>query len=165
MLLDATAFGRTARVEVRARPGGGYVVTIDGRPVEVDLDESRRDFLSLIVDGRSYEVGLQRRQTGYTVVLADDAVEVELADAARGAVVSGKKAHAGPIKLTAPMPGKVVRVLVPVGEAVTSGQGLVVMEAMKMENELKAARDGRVKTVAVTEGQSVESGALLVVVE
>ncbi|MGE0043955.1 MAG: acetyl-CoA carboxylase biotin carboxyl carrier protein subunit [Vicinamibacterales bacterium] len=71
----------------------------------------------------------------------------------------------GPQRVTAPMPGKVVRVLVAPGDEVTAKQGLVVVEAMKMENELKAARDGRVREVAVTEGQSVEAGAVLVVVE
>ncbi len=62
------------------------------------------------------------------------------------------------------MPGKIVRVLVRPGDAVVAKQGLVVVEAMKMENELRAARAGRVREVAVTEGQSVEAGALLVVV-
>jgi biotin carboxyl carrier protein len=72
---------------------------------------------------------------------------------------------AGPQRLTAPMPGKVVRLLVKAGEEVKARQGLVVVEAMKMENELRAARDGRVRDVAVTEGQSVDAGALLLIVE
>jgi biotin carboxyl carrier protein len=77
----------------------------------------------------------------------------------------GGPAGSGPQRVTAPMPGKVVRLLVEPGATVVPKQGLVVVEAMKMENELKAARAGRVKTVAVAEGQSVESGALLLVVE
>jgi biotin carboxyl carrier protein len=71
----------------------------------------------------------------------------------------------GPQRVTAPMPGKVVRVLVNAGDLVKTRQGLVVVEAMKMENELRAARDGRVREVFVVEGQSVEAGASLVVVE
>jgi biotin carboxyl carrier protein len=63
------------------------------------------------------------------------------------------------------MPGKIVRVLVKPGDEVTARQGVVVVEAMKMENELRAARDGRVKEVHVTEGALVESGRLLVVIE
>jgi biotin carboxyl carrier protein len=63
------------------------------------------------------------------------------------------------------MPGKVVRVLVKPGDAVTARQGLVVVEAMKMENELRAARDGRVRDVAVKEGQSVDAGTVLLTVE
>ena len=71
----------------------------------------------------------------------------------------------GPQRVQAPMPGKVVRVLVKSGDEVKARQGLVVVEAMKMENELRAARDGRVREVLVTEGQSVEAGTALVVVE
>jgi biotin carboxyl carrier protein len=71
----------------------------------------------------------------------------------------------GPQRVTAPMPGKVVRVLVKPGDEVKARQGLVVVEAMKMENELRAARDGRVREVAVTEGQSVDAGTLLLMVE
>ena len=78
----------------------------------------------------------------------------------------GPAAHAvGPQRIIAPMPGKVVRVLVKPGDDVKARQGLVVVEAMKMENELRAARDGRVRDVAVAEGQSVDAGAVLLVVE
>jgi biotin carboxyl carrier protein len=71
----------------------------------------------------------------------------------------------GAQKIVSPMPGKIVRVLVRPGDHVTAKQGLVVVEAMKMENELRAARDGRVREVAAAEGQSVEAGAVLLVVE
>ncbi len=71
----------------------------------------------------------------------------------------------GPQRVVAPMPGKVVRVLVKPGDEVKARQGLVVVEAMKMENELRAARDGRVRDVAVAEGQSVDAGSVLLVVE
>ena len=72
---------------------------------------------------------------------------------------------AGPQRIVAPMPGKVVRVLVKPGDAVEARQGLVVVEAMKMENELRAARAGTVAAVSVVEGQSVDAGAVLAVVE
>ena len=72
---------------------------------------------------------------------------------------------AGPQRIVSPMPGKVVRVLVAAGDEVTARQGLVVVEAMKMENELRAARNGRVRDVAVTVGQSVDAGTVLMVVE
>ena len=72
---------------------------------------------------------------------------------------------AGPQQVTAPMPGKVVRLLVSAGDEVQLRQGLVVVEAMKMENELRAAKAGRVREVFVREGQSVEAGTPLVVVE
>lgn len=71
----------------------------------------------------------------------------------------------GPQRIVSPMPGKVVRVLVAAGDDVKARQGLVVVEAMKMENELRAARHGRVREVTVTQGQSVDAGAVLMVVE
>ena len=118
----------------------------------------------LIIAGRSYEAGLVKRPNGYTVVLPEDAVEVELAEAARDAAPPVKKA-AGATPLRAPMPGRIVKLLVDPGQEVVAGQGLVVMEAMKMENELRSPRAGRVKEIHVRERQAVETGALLAVVE
>jgi len=91
-------------------------------------------------------------------------VSVDLAEGAKGTALPPKKAG-GPARITAPMPGKLVRVLVEPGQDVAAGEGLVVVEAMKMENELRAPKAGRVKDVPVKEGQAVEAGALLVVVE
>ena len=71
----------------------------------------------------------------------------------------------GPQRIVSPMPGKVIRVLVKAGDAVQARQGLVVVEAMKMENELRSARNGRVRDVSVAEGQSVDAGTVLLVVE
>ncbi len=163
MMFEAAVDGTTQQVEVRGK-GGRYTVILDGRPLEVDLVETGGHFLSLLIGGRSYEVGLLPAPRGYTVVLDHEVLEVELQAAGRGAVPRGS-AGAGPLRVTAPMPGKLVRLLVEAGQAVEAGQGLVVVEAMKMENELRAARAGRVKELLVREGQAVETGALLVVVE
>jgi biotin carboxyl carrier protein len=163
MIFDATVDGRTIRVEVRGKDGL-YRVTLDGRPRDIDARETGRHFLSLLVDGRSCEAGIEKGPGGYTVVLDDDVVQVDLVDAARGASAPVRKPD-GPARITAPMPGRVVRVLVVPGEDVVADQGLVVVEAMKMENELKAPRAGRVKEVPAREGQAVDTGALLVVLE
>jgi pyruvate carboxylase subunit B len=80
------------------------------------------------------------------------------------AKVAGRAAPAvkvGPASVQSPMPGKVVKVLVAVGDEVKAGQGVVVVEAMKMENELKAPKDGKVKAISVKEGQPVEAGQTL----
>ena len=164
MLFDATVDGRTLRVDVRGKDGR-YTVTIDGKPLEVDLFDGGRDFVSLLIAGRSHEAGLERHASGFTVVLADDVVAVDLAEAARGEGPAHKRLASGPARVMAPMPGRVLRVQVSPGDDVPAGQGLVVVEAMKMENELKAPRAGRVLEVAVREGQAVETGALLVVLE
>ena len=163
MIFDATVEGRTLRVEVRGKDGQ-YTVLLDGAALEVDLQETGSHFVSLLIGGKSYEAGLEKRAGGYTVVLTDDVVSVDLAEGAKGTALPPKKAG-GPARITAPMPGKLVRVLVEPGQDVAAGEGLVVVEAMKMENELRAPKAGRVKDVPVKEGQAVEAGALLVVVE
>jgi biotin carboxyl carrier protein len=160
--LDATVDGRTFRVEVR-QEGDGYEVTVDGVPMEIDLVEISGNFSSLIVGGLSHDVGLEKRSDGYRVHLPDETHTVALAEASRDGARPARPAD-GPARLTAPMPGRVVKVLVEEGREVVAGEGLVVIEAMKMENELKASRRGRVQKVAVHQGQAVEAGALLVVV-
>jgi biotin carboxyl carrier protein len=162
VILDAVVLGRTLRVEVREKDGH-YAVVIDGKAHDVDYQETGRDFVSLLLDGRSYEAGLERRPSGCIVHFPADTLDVELSEAARGAAALARK-PAGPARVVAPMPGKIVRVLVVPGQEVPAGQGLVVMEAMKMENELRSPRPGSVQQVAVREGQTVETGALLAVV-
>jgi len=162
MIFDAVVAGRTVRVEVRGGHGR-YTVALDGVPMEVDLVETGRSFASLLVGGESHEVAIERRPEGYVVHFPADAVAVDLAEPARGALTAAPRPH-GPARLTAPMPGRVVRVLRGPGADVAAGEGLVVIEAMKMENELRSPRAGRVQEVAVREGQAVEAGALLLVV-
>lgn len=164
MIFDAVVDGRALRVEVR-RANGRFAVTLAGRPMEIDFVAAGPHFASLLVEGKSYEVGLEPREGGYAVFLSNDTLQVRLQDASRSAAGLARKTAHGPARVQAPMPGKIVRVLVPVGQEVAAGQGLVVMEAMKMENELRAARAGRVREVKVAEGQAVETGALLVVLE
>ena len=164
MKLDATVDGKTVRVDVRGE-GGGYRVAFEDRQFEVDFYDSGRDFVSLLIDGRSYEVGLEKRANGYGVFFSDDTLDVELTDALASRAAAHKKDASGPARIAAPMPGKLVRLLVEVGQQVDSGQGLVVIEAMKMENELRAPRAGKVKEMPVQEGQAVDAGALLIVIE
>jgi biotin carboxyl carrier protein len=164
VILDATFGGRTVRVEVRGE-AGRYILTLDGQPMEVDFQATGRDFASLIVDGHSYEAGIVRHPDGYTVALTAGTYDIELKPAARGNGTPVRARAAGPVGVKAPMPGKIVRVLVAAGQQVQAGEGLLVMEAMKMENELKAPRAGRVREVQVGERQAVETGALLLVLE
>jgi biotin carboxyl carrier protein len=163
LIFEATAAGRTVQVEVRGGDGR-YTVVLDGAPMEVDLVENGRPLASLLMGGESHEVGVEKRPEGYVVLVAGEAVTVGLVEAARGPVPAARGAR-GPTRLLAPMPGRVVRVLQAPGAAVAAGEGLVVIEAMKMENELRAPRAGRVQEVAVREGQAVEAGALLAVVD
>lgn len=164
MIVEATAGGRTARVEVTGGDGR-YQVTVDGRVLTIDHGRLGPHDRTLLVDGRSHDVTLARREDVYTVVLEGRAIEIQLGDAAPGDAGVARPRSAGPVRLTAPMPGKLVRLLVAADQEVAAGQGLLVMEAMKMENELKAPRAGRVREIHVAERQAVETGALLLVLE
>jgi biotin carboxyl carrier protein len=162
MLFAATVLGRTLRVEVTSR-GSGYAVTLDGRPLEVDALETADHFQSLLIAGRSHELALEPETGGFRVHFPGGSVRVELAEATSGGSRPAQR-ESGPARVSAPMPGRVLRVLAAAGDEVEAGQALVVVEAMKMENELRSPRTGRVEQVAVREGQAVEAGALLVVI-
>jgi biotin carboxyl carrier protein len=164
VIYAATVEGQAVRAEVRAGSAEGrYLVLVDGRALEVDLREAGPHGLSLLVDGRSHDVALERRAGGYRVALRGRVVDVDLVEGA--VAVAPRPVARGPARVLAPMPGKLVRVLVTAGQEVGAGQGLVVMEAMKMENEIRAPRAGKVKDAPVPEGQAVETGTLLVLLE
>ena len=119
------------------------------------------------IDGRVYRVLARRGAAAgqHTFQLGEFRIEAEVLDERARAIrqLSGATSHAaGPTPLVAPMPGLVVRVLVEAGDRVQAGQGVVVIEAMKMENELRAKGPGVVRNIAVTPGSAVEKGALLV---
>jgi biotin carboxyl carrier protein len=165
VIYDASIAGRSLRVEVRAGGAEGrYTVRLEGREMAVDVRDDGPHTMSLIVDARSHEVGIERAEGGYRVAVRGEVLDVGLVEAARGAAAP-RRATGGPARVQAPMPGKLVRVLVHAGQEVGAGEGLVVMEAMKMENEIRAPRAGRVKEAPVREGQAVETGALLVLLE
>jgi len=117
---------------------------------------------------RGYEVSIVADQVGgqLTAHVGSTPIPVTLNGLRRwGRKDDGAGAGAGPQRLVAPMPGKVVRVLVKPGDVVAARQAIVVVEAMKMENELRASRDGTVAEVHAHEGISVDAGALLVVIQ
>ncbi|MBK7863690.1 MAG: biotin/lipoyl-binding protein [Archangiaceae bacterium] len=144
-----------------------YAVTLDGVKHELESLVLPHGAVSLILDGHSYAVEFEENQDEVKVLVKGQVTRVDIADerklrmraATAGFSVEGKQT------VTAPMPGKVVKVLVKVGDEVKEGQGIVVVEAMKMENELKAPKAGKVTEVTAVEGTAVENGAKLVVIE
>ncbi|MGE0815039.1 MAG: biotin/lipoyl-containing protein [Vicinamibacterales bacterium] len=163
--------GRVRTVTL-APDGPGWMVSVDGESFRVDAADVDGAGLSLLVGGagagRSVAaVVVPGRETGeLDVAVGGQHVAVRVVSTERARRRGTEAAGAdGPQRVVAPMPGKVVRVLVAPGDEVRPRQGLVVVEAMKMENELRAARAGTVASVAVVEGQSVDAGALLAVVE
>jgi biotin carboxyl carrier protein len=160
--------GTRDRVAEVAEEGGRLTVTLDGEARPVDFIEGDQGFLSLLIDGKAHACDFEARKGNQVrVYLGQSVFELEVLDErkARRQLAAGGVGASGPQEIVAPMPGKIVRVLVKVGQAVKAGEGLIVIEAMKMENELRAARAGTVKEIAVQEGVAVEGGAKLCVVE
>lgn len=154
--------GKRRHVELPASPAGAIECVLDGVAVSADVHILQPGAISLIVDGRQYhclldgdDVVIDGRRVGFTL---DDPRSLR----GRGGAAEGA---AGPRAVKAPMPGRVVRVLVSEGDEVAEQQGVIVIEAMKMQNELKAPRAGRITRVAASVDATVAAGEILVVVE
>ena len=146
---------------------GRYAITVDGVRHEVDAAHPEPGVLSLLVDGESYAIDLEDVGEQVNVRVRDEVFRVDVVDERKLRMREATHAPSleGRQPLRAPMPGKVVKILVAVGDAVAEGQGMVVVEAMKMENELKSPKAGKVVELSVKEGQAVEAGAPLAAVE
>jgi biotin carboxyl carrier protein len=146
-------------------------VAVDNRAVEIDsaqlasVTQVEPGVYSVLLDGASYEIRLVEDSHGQNAEVGGRRFRVEVSDhrdasrSSRAAIGSGRQ------NIAAPMPGKVIRMLVNVGDAVDSGQGLVVVEAMKMQNEMKASRPGRVIEIRASVGQTVAAGDTLLILE
>ena len=174
MTLEIVVGERVRRVSV-TQHGALLQVTLDGHTHLVDARRIGDNVLSLLLQAngdarpvRSIDAALVSRNGNgeLDVHVGGRTIPLQVREpSSRSSRGGSGTAGAGPQRVVSPMPGKIVRVLVKAGDEVKPRQGLVVVEAMKMENELRAAREGRVREVAVVEGQSVEAGAVLVVVE
>jgi biotin carboxyl carrier protein len=170
---------REFRIEVAPRGGGRFTVSLDGRTREI---ERRGDgvVVLLSIDGEAREAvvardggpggaGMDRPvaqgEAVYSVTVAGRTYAVQLFDPLRFRSAAARPAMEGPVEVRAVMPGKIAGLLVTEGQEVRSGQGVIVVEAMKMENELPAPKDGRVTRVRVRPGDTVEAGAALLTVE
>jgi len=152
--------GEETRVEVEER-GPTYRVRLGGREFVVDSVATNGAVRSLVIEGRQFEVAVRSAGAGqYQISHQGSIDEVEVLDpltylAEQG---SARRRGGGAQTVTAYMPGRVVEVLVEEGDKVVAGQGLVVLEAMKMENEIQAEHDAVVGRVLVSAGQAVEGG-------
>ena len=149
----------------------GDSVLVDGRPARAHLEMVHgTPVCHLVLDGRShtFAIGSSASAGSWTLIDRGEPVEVEVLDERTRhiqSLVGAGKTQSGGGAVKAPMPGLVVKVLVEPGATVAAGQGLVVLEAMKMENEIKATMAAVVESVAVKPGQAVEKGAALVVLK
>ena len=154
-------------VDVEPLDGSRYVVTMNGERHELDALMLGHGAVSMLVDGDSFSVEFEEHKDEVAVLVRNQVTRVDVADERRRRLRAAATAFTveGRQTVCAPMPGKVVKVLVKVGDEVKEGQGLVVVEAMKMENELKSPKAGKVVELPAKEGSAVENGAKLVVVE
>jgi len=167
MRVELEVAGRRRLVEIERRDDR-LTVRLDGQQVGVEATvlPGGRWSLRLPGSGRQHEVVIVSRPDGGGLEALVDGLSVPVRVSSGTAVAKKAGAHCeGPDRVTAPMPGKVVKLLVSAGDQVTARQGVVVVEAMKMENELRAGRAGIVREVLVAEGASVEAGTPLLVIE
>jgi biotin carboxyl carrier protein len=167
MRVELEVAGRRRLVEIERRDDR-LTVRLDGQPIGVEATAlpGGRWSLRLPGSGRQHEVVILARPGGRGLEALVDGLSVPVRVSSGTAVARKAGAHGeGPDRVTAPMPGKVVKLLVSAGDHVTARQGVVVVEAMKMENELRAGRAGVVREVLVAEGASVETGTPLLVIE
>lgn len=157
-------------------------VSMDGREIPLRLErrgdawiangraasviEVEPGIYSVLYEGRSFEVQIQRLlEGGYAVNLRGKRFVLEVSDPRKLSRGAGRFSREGRQKIAAPMPGKVIRLLAAEGDQVEAGQGIIVVEAMKMQNELKAPKAGRIASLAAREGATVAAGDTLAIVE
>ncbi|MGD0124646.1 MAG: biotin/lipoyl-containing protein [Terriglobia bacterium] len=144
-------------------------ITFDGETLLADREEIAPGVYSILIDGRSYEAQVSKQagdsegsSSPYVVTVGLRNYLVEIRDPRRWMRGRAGVLDDGPREIVAPMPGKIVRVLVTENQEVIQGQGLLVIEAMKMQNEIRAPRAGRVERIYAREGTGVEAGVRLI---
>jgi biotin carboxyl carrier protein len=154
-----------------AKPAVNLEITVDGQPVslngsgESSVQEVAPGVYSILHEGKSYEVRIADKGSEFRALVDQFELPVEILDSRNATKRTAASLAHQHQDVKAPMPGKIIRTLVSEGDQVQSGQGLVVVEAMKMQNELKALRAGRVLRVAVSDGDTVGAGDVLVTLE
>jgi len=164
MKLTLQVNGRDMSIELLA-PAPAARFQLDGTPTrEAHVEIANPGVYSVLLDGRSYDAFVEETPAGLIVSLDGFRFEIQVKDPRRWTRAAAGRAAEGVQTLTSPMPGKVVRLLASPGDAVEAGQGILVVEAMKMQNELKATRAGKVLSIAAREGATVAAGEPLATV-
>src|SRR5579863_9673630 len=164
MLYDVSISGKNYKLEL-THGNGRWSCRLDGRDLKVDAVLARPDVLSLCIGNRAYEVKSERVANDLHVWVGSVRFAVEVRDprSLRGRTHAGDD-H-GPRKIVATMPGKIVRLLVREGDEVEAGAGIAVVEAMKMQNEIKSPKKGTVQKILAAEAATVNAGDILAIVE
>jgi len=165
MKYRVTIEGRTREVDVEVTPDGRALVAIDGERVDADVVRVGGG-VSLRLGGSVYDVAVGGSPDARTIAAGEHRTVAQI-ESERMRAKRARAGGAGPRDgaIRAPMPGRVVKVLVEVGEEVEAEQPVIVIEAMKMENELRSTAPGKVASIEVAEGQNVEGNTVLVTFE
>lgn len=168
MKLQAEIGGEKHEVEI-AREGRSVTATVDGRRYELDVSEPEKDLYLVKNEGNVSQVFVStkaNKDSEFGVTIRGRHLDVEIVDPKRLRSAGDNHDHMdGRAEIKTAMPGKVVRILVESGAEVAKGDGIIVVEAMKMQNELKSPKDGFVKEIRAAEGETVNAGDILVVIE
>jgi biotin carboxyl carrier protein len=156
--------GKTRKVEIE-RAGGKLRFRLDGKPLEADAVEVAPGIYSILIGGEAFEVRVEAAANELRVVSGEREMFTALRNPRQWRRRGGAALEAeGRQQIIAPMPGKIIRVLVKAGDAVETGQGLLVVEAMKMQNEIRSPKSGKVERLQVVEGQAVNAGEVVAIV-
>lgn len=143
-------------------------IVVDGKPITVDLQQSGVSQLySLLLNGASFEMLIEETRQSYDVTLRGEQFHVQVEDERTRRLNAGRQGPTlpqGDLVVKAPIPGLIVKVLVQEGDEIAEDQPLIILEAMKMENEIRALRSGTVRTVEVSAGLRVEQNEILMIV-
>ena len=164
MTYEIAIDGKNYRLELN-RPEGRWTCRLDRREIDVDAVLARPDVLSLRIGNKAYEVKCERVGGDMHLWVGSVRYAAEVRDPRSFRSRAPAIDDHGPRKLTAPMPGKVVRILLSQGAEVQAGTGVLVVEAMKMQNEVKSPKKGVIQKIVVRQGEAVNAGDVLAIVE
>ncbi|HUJ96269.1 MAG TPA: biotin/lipoyl-containing protein [Terriglobales bacterium] len=168
MTYEVLIDGKPYRLELQraGKNSERWQCRLNGRELPVDAVLARADVISILIEGKAFEVKRERIGSDLHLWVGSERYAAVLRDPRSfRSRRQAADAEGGPKQLVAPMPGKVVRVLVNEHDAVEAGQGVVVVEAMKMQNEIKSPKQGTIQKLAVTQGAAVNAGDVLAIVE
>jgi len=164
MKLELSIGDRARNIEIE-RHDGQFRFRIDGRAVAADVLQVQPDVYSVLINGEAFEAHIECGASGLHVHIDGRKFPMAIAGPRQWRrdrnLIAAAEGHQ---PIVSSMPGKVVRVMVRTGDAVEAGQGLLVVEAMKMQNEIKSPKAGKIERIAAQEGQTVNAGEVLAVI-
>jgi biotin carboxyl carrier protein len=168
MALEINIDGQSVNVELLSKKGNIHQVSINGKVYEVDLVMVERGVYSILYKNKSYNVELVqgKEPKTYTINTLYNSYDVDIMDAEAKYLKGRKQDHLEDnLSISSPMPGKIVKILVKIGDKVKAGDTVVIVSAMKMESEYKVKSDRTIKDILVKEGDTIDGNQPLIIIE